>query len=290
MRKKKGATLLEVVIAMAIISIMMVPILNSVLQSVEFNKKGEELREAKLIGQQVVEQLRNQDVIKEGQILKLNNKELAISSEGNSNKYNVDSLSEINGFNVDGVITRKSEVALGQHYDVEVGGFLIINKNDIYFKEATSDYKTFSDFYANKNNKTDLSRKISTIDSDIEIEIKDGKLTLKKGGAVESFGNLVATKNKIALIIHDKSDYKISINNSGEETKLYGYRSNLVNVDEGFVDEKIMYTGSKLKRIENILYDHSYKTKGLYSVNLDIKKNSEIVESLEYQFNVRGDN
>ncbi|MGL4761756.1 MAG: type II secretion system protein [Sarcina sp.] len=287
MTKKKGATLLEVVIALAIISIMMVPIMNSVLQSVKLNKKSEDLKGAKLIGQQVVEHLRNQEVIKEGQILRLNNNELEISSRSIQNEFNVESLGEINGFNVEGVITRESEIQSSKYYDVEVGGFLIVDKNDIYYKEATSDYKTFTDFYTKK---TSSSNKVREINSDLEVKIHNNEITFTEGSNKFWSSKMNNSSDSIALIIHDKSDHKITINNTGADINLYGFRSNKISSQEGFINEKVSYIGNKIKRVENILYDYEHRTKGLYSINLEVSKDEKVIESLEYQFNVGGSN
>ena len=286
-KKKNGATLLEVIIALAIISIMMVPIMNSVLQSVTFNKKSEDLKEAKLIGQQVVENLRNQDVIESGQILRLNNNELRISSRGVKNRFDVESLSEINGFTVDGEIIKESEILSNEYYNMEVGGFIVVNKNEMYYKEATPGYRTFAQFYKEEK---EWNHKIADITSEIELELNNGKLSLKSKGNVIWNGKLVGTGKEIAFIIHDKSDHKILLNNTGQDMEVYGFRSNKITAEEGFVKERIDFIGNKIKQVVNVLYDYKYRTKGLYSIDLTVSKDTKVIERLEYQFNVGGGN
>ncbi|MGL4656659.1 MAG: type II secretion system protein [Sarcina sp.] len=286
MRKKRGATLLELVIALAIISIMMVPIMNSVLQSVRVNKKSEDLKKAKLLGQQVVENLRNQDVIESGQILRLSNNELAISSRDIKGEFNVESITEVDGFQVDGIIKTEEVIVSDQYYNVQVGGFLVIDGNNIYYKEAIEGYNTFSDFYVYSVGKTGFRSKIT---GDVTLEIENENLILKQGNSPIFRVNLGYVKNYLAIVIHSESDYKLTVDNKGNKTNIYGFRSNQVDVDNGFVEEKIEYIGNPVKRVENILYDHKYRTKGLYSINLEVRKEFEVLEELEYQFNVGGD-
>lgn len=286
MKKKKGATLLELVIALAIISIMMVPITNSVLQSVRINKKAEDLKRAKLMGQQVVENLRNQDVIESGQILKVSNNELEISSRDIAGEFNVESVAEVDGFRVDGIIKTESIIVSDQYYDVMVGGFLVIDGNNIYYKEATNDYKTFSDFYVQSVGTAKMS---APINGDVTLEINNEHLTLKQGNIVLWTARLGYIKNYLAIVVHSEADYKVTIDNKAEKTNIYGFRSNQVAVENGFVEEKFDYIGTPVKRVENILYDHKYRTKGLYSINLEVRKEFEVLEELEYQFNVGGD-
>ncbi|MGL5576960.1 MAG: type IV pilus modification PilV family protein [Sarcina sp.] len=287
MKKKRGATLLELVIALAIISIMMVPIMNSVLQSVRVNKKAEDSKKAKLLAQQVVENLRNQDVIETGQILRLSNNELAISSREIKGEFNVESIAEVDGLRVDGIIRTEEVVVSDQYYDVMVGGFLVIDGNNIYYKEATSTYKTFSDFYVQS---VGANRFSAQINGDITLEINNENLTLRQGNLVLWNARLGYVKNYLAIIVHNESDYKLTIDNKASKTNIYGFRSNQVDINNGFTEEKFNYIGTPVKRIENILYDHKYRTKGLYSINLAVIKDFEVLEELEYQFNVGGNN
>lgn len=56
--KRKGVTLLEIVISMAIIGIMLIPILGMVTQTVKNTANGQRKQEATLTGQQVFEQIK----------------------------------------------------------------------------------------------------------------------------------------------------------------------------------------------------------------------------------------
>ena len=65
MKRKKGYTLLELVMALGIIGIVMIPLASSLLTSVTSNKMAETKQESKQISQEIIEKLRNLGDVKE---------------------------------------------------------------------------------------------------------------------------------------------------------------------------------------------------------------------------------
>ncbi len=61
--KKKGITLIEVIISVALIAILLIPLTNLVMTSIKKNKKAENKQEATNLGQKIVEELKAQDSI-----------------------------------------------------------------------------------------------------------------------------------------------------------------------------------------------------------------------------------
>ena len=61
-RKKKGATLLEIIISMAIIAILVIPISNLIMTSVMNNKRAKEKQNVKLLGQRISESIKDADI------------------------------------------------------------------------------------------------------------------------------------------------------------------------------------------------------------------------------------
>lgn len=61
--KKKGITLIEVIISVALIAILLIPLTNLVMTSIKRNKSAENKQEATNLGQKVVEELKAQDSI-----------------------------------------------------------------------------------------------------------------------------------------------------------------------------------------------------------------------------------
>ena len=61
--KRKGITLIEVIISVALIAILLIPLTNLVMTSIKRNKKAEVKQEATNLGQKIVEELKAQDTI-----------------------------------------------------------------------------------------------------------------------------------------------------------------------------------------------------------------------------------
>lgn len=61
--KRKGITLIEVIISVALIAILLIPLTNLVMTSIKRNKSAENKQEATNLGQKVVEELKAQDSI-----------------------------------------------------------------------------------------------------------------------------------------------------------------------------------------------------------------------------------
>ena len=61
-RKKKGATLLEIIISMTIIAILVIPISNLIMTSVMNNKRAKEKQNVKLLGQRISESIKDADI------------------------------------------------------------------------------------------------------------------------------------------------------------------------------------------------------------------------------------
>lgn len=61
--KRKGITLIEVIISVALIAILLIPLTNLVMTSIKKNKQSENKQEATNLGQKVIEELKAQDSI-----------------------------------------------------------------------------------------------------------------------------------------------------------------------------------------------------------------------------------
>lgn len=61
-KKKKGISLLEIVISIAILAIISIPISAMILTSVKTNKNSEDKQKAALLGQQILEEIRSQKI------------------------------------------------------------------------------------------------------------------------------------------------------------------------------------------------------------------------------------
>ncbi|GKU32019.1 hypothetical protein CFB3_41270 [Clostridium folliculivorans] len=132
--KKKGMTLLEVIISIAILGIIIVPMSNMILTSVKTNKRGEDKQQAVYLAQQVLEAFKNVSTFED------NNGFTAQSFSLNGNAY---SLSVGSTINTDPLTVRFSDLTIGD-YTLRVTLGRMQNAN-IYNNSATNnitaDYK-----------------------------------------------------------------------------------------------------------------------------------------------------
>jgi prepilin-type N-terminal cleavage/methylation domain-containing protein len=83
--KKKGLTLIEVLISLTILSIIVIPISNLVLSSVKLNKSGEDKQKAVTIAQQIIEEVKAAPKL-EGSMI-LSNGLTLMAVEGSTGSY-----------------------------------------------------------------------------------------------------------------------------------------------------------------------------------------------------------
>lgn len=67
-RKKKGLTILEVVLSLAIFAILLIPVANLISYSTKFNKEASEKQKAKMLAQSTIETIKNKDNISQPNI------------------------------------------------------------------------------------------------------------------------------------------------------------------------------------------------------------------------------
>ena len=143
MRVKKGFTLIEIVVSLAIIGIMMIPLANSLIMSVKANKMGEIAQESKNISQEIVEGLRSLGDVATGTLNIGSNNEAVVIEKvtGTEGKYTVD-----------GVV---DDITLSGTIEKTLKGGTIEYESDTYLEEnvgiAFYAYKDESETDKNKN-------------------------------------------------------------------------------------------------------------------------------------------
>lgn len=132
--KRKGMTLLEVIVSIAILGIIIVPMSNMILTSVKTNKRGEDKQQAVYLAQQVLEAFKNVSAFED------NNGFTAQSFSLNGNAYNLSVGSTVN---TDPLTVRFNDLNIGD-YTLRVTLGRMQNAN-IYNNTATNnvsaDYK-----------------------------------------------------------------------------------------------------------------------------------------------------
>ncbi|MGL5767624.1 MAG: prepilin-type N-terminal cleavage/methylation domain-containing protein [Sarcina sp.] len=311
-RVKKGMTLLEVVIALGIIGIMLLPLANGMLTSVRANKKAENTQTAKLLGQQVIEKLKIQDRIENNASINFHSQALEITNSGTDKIYNLSSTGEINGFEINGVIKESTTVTdvndsnygnptLG--LNPKIGALLVITKNasnkiEFQFLEGTlaqndienmikSNYKltqTMIDDVANINVNISDRGIVTVVDRDKPAkELFKG--TKKLDGALTIYIEDVSFKSEInGSDTAIKPTVNIKVNNNGltqlELQVLRDIKLERENYEKGFSLDK----DGSIKTFSNIIYDVNNKRIGLYTAKLDILKNGKVIETVEAEF------
>ena len=316
MRKiKKGATLLEVVIGLAIIGIMLLPLANGLVTSVRANKKAEETQEAKLLGQQVVEKLKIIDGIGSNKKFDFQNGEIKFSSgvliPGKEKrwKYGISSTGTINGYEIKGEIREEEGVTSindsyegngsyqGANIKEDIGLYIQLDKTEndeikIKYMEGTSSIKTLEDFlYKNlidmkeeiisKNQKLNLNIKIPSIG---KVIVECNGKEIKNISNPDFKGVIMIYTNNVVLHLDNKPSVNINVENrSSNFQEVQLLRDIKVSKDDFSESIKLDLKG-KLNSHNNILYDANNSKRGLYSVDLKVLRDGKIVETTFTQF------
>ncbi|WP_297520662.1 type II secretion system protein [uncultured Clostridium sp.] len=310
---KKGMTILEVIVAMGIIGIMLIPLANGLLTSVKINKKGEETQEAKLMGQQAIETLKIQNTINGNTDIPFySNEKLSIQGgtiiPGTTDiEYGIKSVGDVNGYELNGKIKEENVISINEDsyensgIEKQIGLYINIDRNE--------DGKIILSFVENPTGTKDIKALMSECNSaaktvinssvlNLDINISENNINLIVDGEV-GFVQPVSKLNGVVLIyisdvisinegtgasIIKKPTIDIDIMNTTGIIKevqiLRDIKVSKENYDEGL---NIKF-GEDINRYQNIIYDSTNSKKGLYTVNLDISKKGEVVESTTSQF------
>ncbi|MGL4761760.1 MAG: type II secretion system protein [Sarcina sp.] len=318
-RVKKGITILEIVIGLAIIGIMLVPLANGLLTSVKANKKGEETQQAKLIGQQAVEKLKVENKIADGEKISFHDKELEINSisvpTGSDKKYSIKSTDEINGYKLNGTITEENVLSINEDsYEnsgikEKIGLYINLDLNadgKIVFKYMEGGTKTLEELLLT-NDSAGMNKII--IEKDLKLKIELTQSAQEAPIAEETPSEVVkitSTCNKVNKTINGRlngviliyiNDIKVLneagvespsvnievLNNSGRSEEVQILRDISVQKEDFEKGLKVDLSGN-LNSYNNVIYDSTDSRKGLYTVELEVSKKDEKVESISSQF------
>lgn len=291
---KKGMTLLEVVISLAIIAIMIIPLMNSLLTAVRANKKGEEVQDAKLLGQQFIEKLRLQEDVKSGNIsvgaatVTLGSLTAATGSE--PGYYDVTST-EVDGLTVEGRVYEDDVVKIndntaGKDYlNKKLGALIVVSKNKIEYYNRTSGDKSILEIYGDSSR--GFLERGSGFGNTVNLEFKDaGTPDNRVFNIIMDVGvNIGAdTIGGLGIYIKEKSDFTFKVKNSSTVAQsVVIFRDSSLSEADGTLAGKLTEEGV-LNVYKNIIFDVDESKTGLYTADLEIKKDGEKIEKIESQF------
>lgn len=194
MRVKKGFTLLEIIVALGIIGIMMIPLANSLISSVRYNKMGEIVQESKQISQEIVEKIRSLGDVKEATLeIGKNDDVVDIKSVVGSNNSKFTVKGEVDDIKLDGTIERT------------VNGGEIIYESDRYLKEKVNVlFYAYSDSRVSADNKNKIAYSYSKEAKAINEHIADLENKIRNAGTVPTGNFYLEDSNKINFDFYDK--------------------------------------------------------------------------------------
>ncbi|MEG1255825.1 type II secretion system protein [Clostridium sp.] len=288
--KKKGFTLLEVIISFALISILLIPISNMILSSVKINKMTENKQQAKALLQDTVENIKLIDKLPEtmGENVTLDNgvtitrtEDIVVDEESKAT-YAVASSENDKGFSIEGTIRLKSVTSSNENNKKLIDRAIYFNNGLISVSDASSKIETAlnkgAGYLAVKGDsiaiKVDDTGKINMVYGESENEIKN---------EIKNEINIASPENNALLICLDdeKNDLKVSINNESatKQMKVYLYKKGESSKRD---DITLLDFKGQLELITGILKDSEVKNTRIYSVELKAKKNNEAVETMSF--------
>ncbi|MGL5069106.1 MAG: prepilin-type N-terminal cleavage/methylation domain-containing protein [Sarcina sp.] len=325
---KKGMTLLEIVVALAIIAIMIIPLMNSLLTAVRTNKKGEEVQDAKLLGQQVIENLRVQDIIKEGTIAQVGfDSELGVgNSEQKGFEIKLDSLieatdtskgyfpvsmsTEVDGFTIEGKIYEEevkeinADLEDDEYFNKPLAGLIVVKGEDIYYiknlpkeeviegtnPDGTSNlvYKnTMKEVFKSSKKEDFKKREKDTSKIKVEFETVRNESNGRKTYNIKLDDAEFVSDNSYALgiyIVEEATKTFDLINNSDRTQDILVFRDPSISTKAGCLEGSDWTGISEFNKYTNIVVDAKSGSSGLYTAELEVKKDNETVERIESQF------
>lgn len=255
--KKKGMTLIEAIISVALLSVLIIPISGLVMTSINTNKRAEIKQEATYIGQKLLEEMKVYDeiilgVTKEFQLL--NGQKITKVGESDNfvgkfivDKYDVElSLNKDNQFVYDNNIVSNEINTNEMDVVVEFVSNNTIKYNNVNY--VISDKLTIK----TPNNDTD----------ELEVINGDGTVIFKVTKASER-------KNKILFVINNdfKGDVNIDFHNErDEEVSIYVKKNSAVTGNLN-----INAFRGKIRIYNNINNKDKNKIGNLYNINVVVK-------------------
>ncbi|MGL4741573.1 MAG: type II secretion system protein [Sarcina sp.] len=295
---KKGMTLLEIVVSLGIIGILLLPMMSSLLTAVKANIKSERIQEAKLLGQQIVESLKIKDDIKKEsidfrgtsmEILDL----VEVDITDSSKSYYPIKVDDIKGYSVDGKIYTKDVLRVNQdenskgYITEDLGALLVVDSNKVYYTDMSKSGKNIETIVS--TNTGFIEKPMGTYkELNIVFEEFKNAVTNEKQYKILLDNILINNVSKdattLGIYIIGKNDFKFNFNNkSNKGEKIYVFRDSSLSKDEGTLNGNMSIEGN-INLYSNIIFDSNNAHKGLYSVELDMKRKQEHIEKIQMEF------
>ncbi|MBU3133632.1 type II secretion system GspH family protein [Clostridium gasigenes] len=269
--RKKGMTLIEAIISVALFSILIIPISGLVMTAMKTSEKAEAKQEASYIGQGILEEMNIYDeiTIKDGKFKFLDGGEIY---EDSKNLYKDKGNIIRDGFNAEVTLNKDSnfEYKLSSDADSDdskMDYILTLSKNVISGKTEVK-----------------CGNKIEEMPNDSILKIDEsGRMTLNDNTPNKIVVEKPKVSNNKISIYLDKtfSNKEINIDVENEKKNVTGNKEVLEVYIKSSKDvtDKLNVTGTKgkVKVYENIVDIPRGEMGDLYNIQVDVKKNSDVL-------------
>ncbi|MBU3137900.1 type II secretion system GspH family protein [Clostridium gasigenes] len=277
--RKKGMTLIEAIISVALFSILIIPISGLVMTAMKTSEKAEAKQRASYVGQSILEEMEVYD-------------EILLKTESGEQSFML-----LDG----GIIKKSAEVAKPNIYNGEIDrdGFKVdvtlIKDNDFEYKtsnevdssESEMDFKLelSKDSMGKSYVKRDITPKEISTDLVLKLDQHGNMILKNKDNETDSIinvGKVPNRKNKISIELNENFDdvgVNIEVQNEildagGNKEELKIYIKTPVG-SNGTVN--VIGVKGKVKIYENIGVTPIGETGDLYNIQVDVKKDANVI-------------
>lgn len=296
--KRKGFSLLEIVMSLGLIALFIIPLGNMVLGTVKINKSAEDKQQAGVLLQETVELIKQEQLpvnINEHILLsnavKVERAEDTVVNGENKPTFNISTTGNKNGISLEGVIVESSVISSPNSIIKEnVDGTVYFSGNN-QGMITVADRKTTSDKFLEDiiNGGNLLFSK--SLSNSLDIEAQNNSNTILRINSQER--KLSEFQNNSLLVILDNEKSKLELNitnkNQTQRYKIYLYNK-LKDTDSGDILLTVHSPGSGNKNMGVELINITSSNGGnsneikMYSVNLIAVKNGKTLENITLDF------
>ena len=229
---KKGITLIDVIISVALLSILIIPLSTMVITSLKNKEESSDRQKATYIGQKILEELKAYDVIylKEDNSIKYFNLLDALDSDREIREVSNNELNEFTGEFKRNIFGNQKDDPSEKLFNIEVN----INKNDEFKNDLNYIDKTLAGYMLTFNensiyyefikDQNDEKNKIPTSfiasNNIVDIEINKNILTLDNGTTKKDIPKELDKSNILIINLEDSYNKSTNINISNLQEKI----------------------------------------------------------------------
>lgn len=260
-KDKKGFSLIEILVSLAIASIIVLSITQLIINMVKFNKKSEDRQQTTLVGQQIVEEIKNLDSSNISSSLIKISDDLILNRVENSNEYK-GILTDRNN------LSKTYDVALTLNYEnqgMNKNNEKVNIENAIKFKS-----EVINEVLIIKDENNNEVAKLSLNTNETPKLIIERRTELNNKGKID---------NTLSINLEDEVFIDFSNYNFNGSLDVYIY--NYIESEFTVYAQKPDNPNIKLKSILGIVSIHNnpiYDSIGyLYNITVSIKKNGKLL-------------